>query len=111
MLGIMRQAVELVEPTWIDDRGTPRADYENPASRLTVRNCSVQPGATSEDLQNRTQVTIRCNVYLPPNAPITENTQVWVKGRAYSVNGDVEDWESPTGRLSHQVANLAYWEG
>lgn len=111
MLSIMRQSVELVEPSWVDDRGTPTADYDAPLSRRTVNNCSVQPGASSEDLQNRTQTTIRCNVYLPGDVPVSDVAQVIHKGTKYSINGGIEEWDSPTGRLSHKVLNLVDWEG
>lgn len=103
--------VTVIEPSWFDDRGTATADYDNPMSVKEVRGCSVQYGASAEDLAGRTQLTVRYTVLAPPGAPITEHSAVEYEGTRYSVEGQPARWKSPTGAVSHVSVLLIDWKG
>lgn len=105
------QTVTVIEPSWRDVRGTQTADYDHPLSATVVTGCSVQPGASSEDLQARTQATIRHTAYLPPGTPVTRHTAVVYAGERYSIEGVPAVWPSATGRLDHTVVSLIDWKG
>lgn len=103
--------VQVIEPSWFDDRGTATADYNTPASVTPVPGCSVQYGASSEDLAGRTNLTVRYTVLAPPGAPITEHSAVEFEGVRYSVEGMPARWKSPTGAVSHVSVLLVDWRG
>lgn len=79
--------------------------------RHTITGCSVQPGATDEDMHMRDTVTTRWTAYLPPNADIQAADRVEWAGRTYLVDGEPERWVSPTGMVSHVKILLVDWEG
>lgn len=107
----VRETITVVDPVWVDDRGTPVADYGPGATRTVVPGCSVQPGASSEDLAGRTHVTVRWTVYAPPGTVVAADSAVEYEGRRYAVDGEPARWKSPTGAVSHLVLYLIDWEG
>lgn len=111
MISFARDEITIIEPRWIDDRGTRVADYENPVDTRLVKRCNVQPGAATEDLQARTHVTIRRTVFAPPRTLVDEYCAVEVDGKRYAIDGEPGRWKSPTGAVSHVVIALVDWEG
>lgn len=103
--------ITVIHPSLVDDRGTPSADYDNPVSRVEILGCSVQPGASDEDLLGRTQETIRYTVYAPPGSDITAQSAVEFDGERFAVDGRPDKWRSPTGAVSHMVVLLIDWRG
>lgn len=103
--------ITVIEPTWRDDRGTETADYDNPSSVTVVPGCSVQPGASTEDLMGRTNVIVRHTVYAPPGTVINAHAAVEYDGTRYAVDGQPARWPSPTGAVSNVVLLLVDWEG
>lgn len=108
---IFNESVVVVEPSWVDDRGTMRPDYENPVSSTVVDLCSVQPGASSEDLQNRTQNTIRWNIFVRRIVPVSDHAAVRIGGTDYAMSGSAAYWKSPSGAVSNTALNVVDWEG
>jgi hypothetical protein len=106
-----KETVTIVRPSWVDERGKQIPDYENPAETVTLANCSVQPGATSEVLEGRQNSTIRFSLYAPPGTVIGAQDAVIYDGVRYAVDGAGQSWKSPTGAVSHVVAALVDWEG
>lgn len=108
---IFNETVQVVVPTWVDDRGTPKADFDNPVSVTDVVGCSVQPGASSEDLQNRTQNTIRWTVFIKRIVPVGDHDALLFDGVLYSLSGSAAYWKSPSGAVSNTTLQLVDWEG
>lgn len=108
---IFSDSVTVIEPSWVDDRGTMRADYDNPVSSTPVSGCSVQPGASSEDLQNRTQNTIRWTAFIRKITPVSDHAAIEYGGTRYSLSGSAAHWKSPTGAVSNTTLSLVDWEG
>lgn len=108
---IFNEGVTVIEPSWVDDRGTLRPDYDTPLSSTVVSGCSVQPGASSEDLQNRTQNTIRYTVFVKRIVPVSDHAAVVFEGIRYSLSGSAAYWKSPSGAVSNTTLNVVDWEG
>lgn len=108
---IFNEPVTVIEPSWVDNRGTLVPNYDAPLSVETVELCSVQPGASSEDLQNRTQVTIRKSVYVNRIVQVSDFAAVEHLGVRLLMFGSAAHWRSPTGRVTNTVLNLIDWEG
>lgn len=106
-----QDTITIVEPSIVDDRGTERPDYDNPAARHAVKGCSVQPGANVETLGDRQSSVIRWTVYAPDGAPVRANSCVEFEGVRYSVDGEPQRWRSPLGRASHTMISLIDWQG
>lgn len=108
---LFSETVTVIEPSWVDDRGTMRADYDNPESTTPVTGCSVQPGASSEDLQNRTQNTIRWTVFARKIVRVSDHAAIEYAGVRYSLSGSAAYWKSPTGAVSNTTLSVVDWEG
>ncbi len=104
-------AVTIIEPSWVTDRGKSVPDYGSPASQTVVRGCSVQPGAGVENTQARQNVIVRHTAYLPAGTSVTAHSKVRFNGVDYGVDGPPDVWQSPTGAVSHVVARLVDWKG
>lgn len=103
--------VEVIEPAWVDERGTATPDYDNPTSTTPVPGCDVQPGASGEDLAARQGVTIRHTVYAPPGTAVNALSAVRYEGTVYAIDGEPMRWKSPTGAVSHVLIYLIDWKG
>lgn len=103
------QTITRVRPTTTTDaHGNEAADWDD-ANELVIRYCSVQPGATEEDLQNREGVLIQWTVYAPAGADVRATDAVDFQGVRYAVDGEPKRWM--TGILDHTVIALRRWEG
>lgn len=110
MLSFMTETVTRIRPIPVEDSRhnlIPSAQGDE----LPITGCSVQPGATAEDIAMRDTVTIRWTVYAPAHADITANDLIIWQGRKYQVNGSPERWQSPSGAVSHVKFSLVDWEG
>jgi hypothetical protein len=105
-------SVTVITPVMVDDRGKQVPDWSQaPAATVVVAGCSVQPGASAEDLVGRDAVTIRWTVWAPPGTQITAYDHVQVGARVFAVDGEPAVWRSPTGAVSHVQFLLIDWEG
>ena len=104
--------IHVVTPVWVDDRGTMVPDWSQPpASRTPVYGCSVQPGASTEDLLGRQNVTVRWTVWAPEGTVVDAHQGVEWQGVVYQVDGEPLSWRSPSGAVSHVVLLLVDWQG
>ena len=101
--------VTLVEPTWVDERGKQVAVYGDEG--VAVSGCSVQPGASSEDLALRDNAEVAATAYLPPGVAVSRHARVLWDGGVYEVVGEPQKWRSPLGSLDHIVVALTRREG
>lgn len=106
-----RQEVTVVEPSWVDDRGTEVPNFDDPVSETDVEGCTVQPGASEEALAARQGVTIRWTVLAPPDTIVTAHSGVRYNGHLYQVDGEPLRWSSSRGRLDHVVMYLVDRQG
>ena len=99
-------------PAMILERGKEVPDWSQPpASSVTVRGCNVQPGASTEDVAARQNVTIRHTVWAPPATVVGAHDAVEYRGTRYAVDGEPLRWKSPTVAVSHVQIYLIDWEG
>lgn len=101
----VRPATRVVNGRTVVDWDAP------PESELAIPGWSVQPGASTEVLQNRDNVSIRWTAYGPPGADVKPTDAIRHDGRLYDVDGEPQRWPSPTGGLSHTVLLLIDHEG
>lgn len=110
LVSFARQSVDVVEPSWVDDRGTLRPDYDEPLSSVHYAPVIVSPGASSEDLQARLQNTIRWTVYADQGVVASNKAAVIFDGVAYAIEGETAKWQQPSGGPK-TVLSLVDWEG
>lgn len=79
------------------------------ASETLISGCSVQPGATTEDLINRDGVLIQWTVFAPSGTDIEATDRVKYLGATYEIDGEPDRWA--TGVLDHVRFFLKRWEG
>lgn len=111
MISFADDTVEVITPSQVDDRGTLVMDYDRPESVVEVKGCSVQPGASAEDIAARSHVTIRHTAFLPADAPVAYLDAIKFEGVRYSIDGAPVLWKSPTGQVSNKVVYLIDWKG
>lgn len=110
LVSFARQSVTVVEPSWIDDRGTLRPDYDTPVSSIPYGPVIVSPGASSEDLQARLQNTVRWTVYADQGVAASNKAGVVFDGVMYAIEGEAALWQQPLGGPK-TVLSLVDWEG
>lgn len=103
-----KDTVTVLRAPVVKDHGADVPDWSNP-TLVTVTGCSVQPGATGEDNQNRAGASIAYTVYMPPGTDVRFTDRVRLATGDYVVVGEPERWTSPTGRLSHVRVELQRW--
>lgn len=110
MLSFMTETVTRVRPVMAED-SRHNLIPSTKGEELLISGCSVQPGATAEDIAMRDTVTIRLTVYAPFGADVRADDLIIWRGRTYQVNGHPEQWSSPSGAVSHVKFSLVDWEG
>lgn len=105
------ETVTRLRPTLVDKRGTRVLDWSSP-DELPIGGCSVQPSASSRDLDGRTiQVTEDWTLYAPPGSDIEAGDRIQWEDLTFELDGAPMPWKSPTGRVSHVWARLKEWSG
>lgn len=102
------ETVTVLRAPLVKDHGSMVLDWSAP-TLITVAGCSVQPGATAEDNENREGVSVEFTVYMPDGADVTATDRVRLASGDYVVVGEPERWKSPTGTLSHVKVLLQRW--
>lgn len=116
--GFARDTVTVQRATVVEERGTTRLDWSNPAETV-VAGCSVQPMAGDEKFTagsqegggRRDAVITRWKLYAPPGIDLLARDRVVHAGVAYQIDGSPQRWPSPSGALSHVTALLFEVEG
>jgi hypothetical protein len=98
---------KLTYPT-ITERGTARPNYGASPTEVTIYNCDVQPGLSSELVALQRQGSeVRYTVYAPADAPLDEKSIVRCRGQICQVDGEPQVWGPP---LAHKLVLLTAWE-
>lgn len=110
-------------PTWANDivirlrpttkviRGSKIPDWENP-NILEIGGCSVQPSSTMLSQDGRIQgITEGYTCYLPPCADVKAGDRIKYRDEIYTINGQPQIWNSPSGKVSSMQLNLERWSG
>ena len=106
-----RQTVTRERPIRVSDgRGGFEDDWTTP-NTLTLDRCTVQPGASAEDLTTRAGVLIAWTVMVAGEPDVLASDRVVVRGVPYSIDGEPARWPSATGGLDNTVLLLKRWEG
>jgi len=92
----------------VKDHGSWVPDWSNPPE-VELAGWSLQPGASSEDLQNRDSVRVDWTAYGPYDADVTAADKIRLPSGDYGVIGEPERWKSPTGSISSTKLLLQRW--
>lgn len=89
----MTETVTRLRPTTTSDRyGNTTSDWGDP-ERLNITGCLIEPRVEPEDATNgREGRVIGWNVYAPDGTDVAATDKVEVRGTAYTVDGEPEDW-------------------
>lgn len=80
-----------------DGYGDPYTDWSVP-TRTDVQALGVEPRPSAEPVMDaRNATTSGFTVYLPPSWDILPGDRLEIRGNAYDVIGDAQDWRSPWG--------------
>lgn len=106
-LSFANQTVERMRATVVTDRyGNETRDWDNPQV-TTVSNCIVAPMSGEETLSLDGQHVIsRWKLDVPEGTDIISIDRVRYDDREYEIDGWVQHWPSPTGRIAHVEAVL-----
>jgi Phage head-tail joining protein. len=111
MISYHRDTVTVVRAELVDDGyGNQVPDWAN-AARHVVLGCRVQPERGSEYTLDRDAIVTRWRLFAPAAADIRDTDRIEYEGVTYDIDGSVERWPSPTGRLAHIEARLVRTEG
>lgn len=102
---IVRQRATLAD----DGHGNQVPDWTSPAE-LPIAGCSVQPGATVEDRQNRDSVLIAFTVYVPAGSDVLATDRIRIGSAVFEIDGEPERWETGLS-VDHVKLFLRRWEG
>lgn len=106
--GVLAKLVCERAPMIDDGHGNLVANWPAAAAH-DVEGCSIQPGATSEDLQHRDGSLIAYTVWAPIDADVLSSDRILLYGEPFTINGEIIRWA--TGILDHTVIFLQRWEG
>lgn len=103
-----------IRPVQGEDRGESFLEYGAAAERTRVFHVSVQPASGVEFTgpgrdATQAQFAVLDFENLPGFWEATDRVEI--DGTAYQIEGDVQDWPSPTGGLSHIQLLVNRWEG
>lgn len=92
-LSFASQAIIVVLPTQIEERGEIVDDWDSP-TRETVDGCSVQPGSGRRDFDHADAVEADFTVYAPPTATIPRRARIElpVTDGQFIILGEPEPW-------------------
>lgn len=107
---LVRVRAPLVE----DDYGDPVRDWAA-AERAPLPGWRVQPMQGSRvnvaDTLPRDGLDRQRRAFGPPGADVLTTDRIEWQGVTWTIDGDVDHWRSPTGRLAHTELILARMEG
>lgn len=93
-----------------DEYGNTGLSWATP-SEAPITGCSVQPVPGTEVLDGRNAVVSRWKWFGPRNADVRASDRIRHAGVVYDVDGSVQRWDDPAGRLSHSYCLLRRAEG
>lgn len=110
-------------PSWANDtvtrirpgsttrRGSTEPDW-TVATSQSISGCSMQPASTSLSQDGRVLgISEGYTCYFPPGADVQASDRIGFDGKTYTITGELKEWRSPTGRVTHIQAQLERWSG
>lgn len=104
----MRQPFTRERYPTVVDHGSEDVDYTATPELATFRG-SIQPGTGTTETINRNGAEVVKTIWAIPESDVHHADLVKIKGVAYFVNGEPEEWE--VGILDHIVIRLSRWTG
>ena len=96
-----------LRPKWVrDDRNNL---VEGEMEALQITGCSIQPGASAEDVAMRQTTTIDYTIFAPATTDVCSTDRLEIYGEVYEVVGEPQRWNSPTGTISHVKILARRW--
>jgi hypothetical protein len=80
-------------------------DWTNAVS-TTITGVSLQPMPSSEYERGREAVLTAWRLYAPAGTDLEAGDRIVYDGDTYDIEGDSQNWPSPTGQLDHVEAVL-----
>ena len=106
-----RQSVVVIRPGTKQVRGQSVPDWEN-TTQQTIKNCSMQPSSTSLSQDGRILgISDRYTCYMPANASVQAGDRIAFNNHIYTIDGDIREWPSASGRLDHIEISLVSYRG
>lgn len=111
VLSFWNQTITRIRPGIRTARGQDIPNWDN-ANELVIDNCSVQPNATTLSQDGRVLgISQGLTVYAPADADILAGDRIKYQNNDYTIDGELQRWPSPTGRLEHIRFNIVRWQG
>lgn len=114
------QTVTRIRPAWVTQRGSQKANYENPASLLVIEHCVLEPVDSQDTRGDREATLYEKQLLLPPGSDLRA-TDLIVEGALaladypsfvgvkYSVNGEPLVVYSPLGLADYMECRIRAW--
>lgn len=108
-ISFKNQTITVIRAGVVVERGDDMLDWDN-ATEYQLLGCRLQPMATDEVLFTgsaggggvaRDAIVTRWKVYGPASPDIGPRDRARVDGVVYEVDGQIQEWPSPTGTLAH----------
>lgn len=114
--------ITILHPTFIDERGSQKANYALPESLTVVEDCILEPLPSQDAQGDREAVLHEWHLMAPPGTVLRSEDQVLLGevtlaalptlplDRRLGVHGDPQVWDSPTGAVDYVEARVRSWE-
>lgn len=113
--------VTILKPTFVNERGSRKADYGTPAQLLVVEECILEPLPSQDAKGDREAVLHEWDLKVPPGTPLVSSDMVLLgvvtadtfpsyDGQRLGVHGDPQAWDSPTGLVDYLQARVREWD-
>lgn len=108
LVSFAKETLVRLRAPMVKDHGSWVPDWES-APEVELPGWSLQPGASTEDLQNREATRVDWTAYGPYDADVAATDRIRLPSGDYGVIGEPERWKSPTGRVSSTKLLLQRW--
>lgn len=108
--GFAAATVTRERATLVDDGHGNLAESWDSPDTVEIVGCSVQPGASTENLQNRDTTLIAYTVYAPADADVVATDRILIGATPFAIDGEPARWSTGLS-LDHMVLLLKRWEG
>lgn len=108
VVSFANEAITRPRAALVMDHGSMVQDWGH-AAPATLTGWSLQPGASTEDLDHREAVRVDWTAYGPYDADVLATDRIRLPSGDYAVIGEPERWRSPTGLVSSTKLLLQRW--
>jgi hypothetical protein len=106
-----RTVARVTRPTEITERGSMRLIYDG-APQHDITGCFSQPGTSSETPNDgRNDLRVDVTLFLPAGADVQRSDRVTIPTGTFTIIGEPNFWQSPSGLLDHVEAQLSRYRG